>query len=92
LPAATFPSALVIDPLNPATLYVGARIAGVFKSTDGGASWTSANSGLPASQGVSIGPLVIDPLNPATLYAGTSNAGVFKSADGGATWQPTGSD
>lgn len=72
-------SALAIDPLTPSTLYA-ATPGGVFKSTNGGASWRA--SGLS-----SVSSLVIDPLTPTTLYAGSG--GVFKSTDGGANWNPT---
>jgi photosystem II stability/assembly factor-like uncharacterized protein len=79
-------SALAIDPLTPTTLYAGTS-GGVFKSTDGGASWSA--SGL-----INVAALAIDPLTPTTLYAGTSNVGVFggvfKSADGGVSWNSTG--
>ena len=39
-------NALAIDPSNPATLYAGTERGGVFKSTNGGSSWTAVNSGL----------------------------------------------
>ncbi|MGZ8239169.1 MAG: WD40/YVTN/BNR-like repeat-containing protein [Methylobacter sp.] len=65
---------LVIDPLNPATLYAGGE--GVFKSTDSGASWQVVNSGLPPNLGVNV--LAIDPLDGATRYAGTNGHSVFK--------------
>src|SRR5206468_3434009 len=39
-----FVAALVVDPLNPTTLYAGALGSGMFKSTDGGGHW--ANAGL----------------------------------------------
>ena len=39
-------SSLVIDPRNPATLYIGTYANGVFRSTDGGATWSEFNSGL----------------------------------------------
>jgi len=51
----------------------------VFKSTDGGASWSTAN----ISNGVLV--LVIDPVTPTTLYAG-AGGGVYKSIDGGGIW------
>jgi len=77
-------SALAIDPLTPTTLYAGTP-GGVFKSTDGGTSWSA--SGL-----VNISALAIDPLTPTTLYAGSSVlGGVFKSTDGGVSWNATGS-
>jgi photosystem II stability/assembly factor-like uncharacterized protein len=82
---------LAIDPQNTTTLYAGTS-AGLFKSTDGGASWTEANSGLPAG----IVSLVIDPQNTSTIYAAIYssaylNGGVYKSTDGGANWKLTNS-
>src|SRR5438034_770926 len=78
--------ALAIDPQSPATLYVavqGDRVySDLYKSTDGGGSWTAANTGLPATYGA----LAIDPQTPTTLYAGTSSQGLFKSTDGGVSW------
>jgi hypothetical protein len=59
---------------------------GVFKSTDGGESWTAINTGLTST---SVNALAITPSTPVILYAGTSSGGrgsVFKSADGGASW------
>jgi len=72
----------VIDPQTPSTLYAGTS-GGVLKSFDGGASWITANSGLPA---FSIKTLAIDPQTPSTLYAGTWGESVFKSINGGAFW------
>jgi uncharacterized repeat protein (TIGR01451 family) len=73
--------ALVFDPSNPQTVYV-ATSSGVFKSTDGGGTWT--RTGLRED----VGALAIDPTNPATLYAG--GVAVFKTTDAGATWVATG--
>src|SRR5207245_2023532 len=83
--------ALAIDPVTPATLYAGTYLGGVFKSTDGGGSWSAVNSGLPYYPSNPYYPevfaLTIDPQTPATLYAGTTLCGsVFKSTDGGGSW------
>jgi photosystem II stability/assembly factor-like uncharacterized protein len=59
------------------------QTAGVFKSTDGGAHWSPANTGLTNT---SIQALAVDPSNPATVYAGTAAGGVFKSVDAGGSW------
>ncbi|MBI4663229.1 MAG: IPT/TIG domain-containing protein [Verrucomicrobia bacterium] len=76
--------ALAIDPSAPATLYAGAdHGGGVFKTTDGGATWSA--SGLAARQ---VFCLVIDPTNPQTVYAGTDR-GVFKTSDGASSWAAT---
>lgn len=87
--------ALAIDPTNPATLYAGTLGGGVFKSSNGGTSWSAINNGLDTSFVVSA--LVIDPTTPATVYAGTGNGlvsggdagGVFKSTNGGESWTAT---
>ena len=84
-------SALAIDPQAPATLYVGSEFActggfrgpGVFKSTNGGATWISVNAGLTNTF---VRALAIDPKTPTTVYAGTDGGGVFKSTDGGGSW------
>jgi photosystem II stability/assembly factor-like uncharacterized protein len=66
--------------------------AGVLKSTDGGRTWTKANSGL---QNLYVGTLFMHPENPRILLAGTGNnqyyhnAGVYLSTNGGTTWQQT---
>jgi hypothetical protein len=77
-------SALAIDPSHPATLYAGIYYSGVYKSTNGGRSWSPANTGLTATY---VQALAIDPSNPATLYA-TIASKVYKSTDGGGSWSP----
>jgi photosystem II stability/assembly factor-like uncharacterized protein len=57
-------------------------MAGVFKSTDGGSSWSGASRGITCAE---VGSLVVDPSDPANLYAATP-VGIFKSTDSGATW------
>jgi hypothetical protein len=62
---------LAINPQNPKILYAGTP-AGLFKSTDGAATWQLSNSGLP-TPAQSAGPVIslaIDPLTPGTIYAG----------------------
>jgi photosystem II stability/assembly factor-like uncharacterized protein len=64
---------------------------GVFRSSDGGATWTPANRGLSdgsensSVEGVTC--LAIDPAHPSTIYAGRTVEGVVKSTDGGAHWR-----
>jgi photosystem II stability/assembly factor-like uncharacterized protein len=75
---------LVIDPITPRTIYVGAA-GGMFKSIDAGGSWNPINNGLTSTE---IGSLAIDPTNPQIIYVGTSDSGMFKSVDAGNTWNP----
>ncbi len=62
---------------------------GVFKSTDGGATWTHLTSGIPA---VEASDIAIDRQNPSTVYAaignifGNAGNGVYKSTNAGETW------
>ncbi len=73
-------NALVIDPAIPTTLYAGTKVAGVFRSLDGGATWAPMNDGLFSNEtlgysGLWINSLVLDPAD-GVLRAGTAN-GVF---------------
>src|SRR5262249_50287952 len=78
-------AAVVVDPHAPTTVYAaeaalqGNAAGGVFKSGDGGATWSNAGSIT-----VAVRALAIDPLQPQTLYAGT-DAAVLKSTDGATT-------
>jgi photosystem II stability/assembly factor-like uncharacterized protein len=68
-----------IDPAAPSTLYVGTD-SGVYKSTDGGGSWTLLSRG-PADWV----PALVVPA-PCTIYAESMGKGVLVSDDGGASW------
>ena len=66
--------------VNPVQSTLGARP--LWKSTDGGATWTPLDDlpfALPRA-------LAVDPSNPRTLYMATLDLGLFKSVDAGATW------
>ena len=85
-------NSIQIDPFNPMTVYA-LTANGCFKSTDGGADWTSASSGLgvvyPSTYGSPASQLAVDPLHPGTLYIG-GYAGVYKTTNGAANWTLTG--
>ena len=79
-------TALAIHPTEPSTIYAGSG-GGVFKSTNGGRTWTPMNNGLTNRN---VTALVINPSTPSTLYVAVSTvsngSGVYKSTDGGSNW------
>lgn len=76
--------AFAMEPTDPRTLYASARDGGVFKSTDGAATWSLASDGLEGRPALALA-LAHDPKTAGTLYAGTSQ-GVFRTTNGGARW------
>ena len=101
-------SDLIADPKNPNMLFAGmwqyrrtgwsstsgGPEDGLFKSIDGGATWTRLHgSGLPAETMGRIG-LAISPANPQRIYAmiETKHGLLWRSDDGGARWQMTTTD
>ena len=100
---------IAIHPSNPDTLYVAAMghlystnaERGVFKTTDGGATWTKS---LFINDKIGVIDLVMDPSNPSVLYAaaydkerkpwqivnGGPESGIYKTTDAGANWKRLG--
>ena len=85
------------DPHNADTLYCGVEPAALFKSTDGGESW-SLNRGLfdhphrtqwqPGGGGLCLHTILPDPSNEKRIFVAISTGGVYRSDDGGASWAP----
>jgi hypothetical protein len=86
-------SAIAIGPAGSNTIFVGAAQGGVWKSTNGGTSWTP----LTDSQcSLAVGAITLDPVDPNIIYVGTGEpnfsgdsyygCGALRSTDGGATW------
>ena len=94
---------LAMDPSNPSVLYAGlwqanrtpwmlvsgGKGSGMYKSTDGGDTWTeiTRHPGLPAGLWGNIG-ISVSGANPRRIYAiiEANEGGVFRSEDAGATW------
>jgi len=81
-------------PGDPNTVYVGTAAGGVWKTTNGGTTWTPIFEKQPT---LSIGDLALEPGNPDVVYVGTGEAntrnsvsfgrGMYKSTDGGRSWR-----
>lgn len=98
-------SGIAIHPGNPAELYVGvlgplwgdSEERGVYKTSDGGQTWTNVLAGM---KDTGCSDLFMDPKDPNVLYAafwqvrrtaysfssGGSNSSLYKTTDGGKTW------
>jgi len=66
------------------TILAGSYGNGMYRSADGGATWSPTNEGLTASAFRCIVP---DPLDPGAILAGTEPGRLFRSTDGGRTWR-----
>ena len=71
---------IAVAPTSPLTLYAGGDV--LFRSTDGGETWSQVGSGL---EGWSATFLVVDPWMPTTVWACTG-AGLIRSTDSGGSW------
>lgn len=85
---------IAANPTNANVIYVAAAGGGVWKTINGGTSWTPLTDGQST---LFMGAIALAPSSPNTIYAGTGEAnnsgdsfygrGVLKSTDGGTTWK-----
>ncbi len=84
---------------NPNIVYAGGAAGGVWKSTNGGLTWTPVFDDQPVA---SIGAIAVAPSNPDVVWVGTGEGnprnsvsvggGVYRSLDAGRTWTHLGLD
>ena len=61
---------LTIDPHDPDVIWVGTQfMGGLFKSSDGGKTWTRKTNGITIQDGLTFRGITIDPVDPQTIYA-----------------------
>jgi photosystem II stability/assembly factor-like uncharacterized protein len=72
---------VAVDPAHTTNVYVGSRGHGVWKTTDGGATWTDTLLPQPDVFSLAVSPA------DGSVYAGTEPSMLFKSTDGGGTWR-----
>jgi PKD repeat protein/photosystem II stability/assembly factor-like uncharacterized protein len=83
-------SSIIINPTNPDIIYLGtgdrdagdAPGIGVYKSTNGGASWSVSNTGMGSK---TVNMMIIHPTNSNIIIAATSG-GIYKTIDAGSSW------
>lgn len=81
-------TSIAVDESNLDHIIVGSPTGGVWKSLDGGNTWTGLTDNLA---NIDVYALAIDPLNSNTYYWGSNVGSIFRSTDGGATWALHGS-
>lgn len=84
---------IAVDPEDPSTFYLGHGTGGLWKTTNGGTTYSPL---MKEEKVFSIGAVAIAPSDPAVVWVGSGEAtdrnsagfggGVFRSTDGGATW------
>ncbi len=87
-------NAVRVHPTDPNTLFACTPASGLWKSTNGGASWTAISDAISA---LGCTDVAFSPTDPNTMYLLTGDGeaadvltlGVYKSIDGGTSWSPT---
>ncbi len=84
---------IAVDPRDSDHIYIGSASGGIWKSTNGGVTWSPI---FDDQHSASIGALAIDPLNPDVIWAGSGEGnprnsqsigtGIYKSIDAGRSW------
>jgi len=88
-------NAVAFHPTNTSIIWVGSPSGGLWKTTDGGATWSTGYDNFSV---LGVSSILITPSNPNIMYVATGDGdagdtrsiGVYKSTDGGATWAATG--
>ena len=86
-------SAIIVDYSNPVKILIGtgdrdagdAPGLGVYKSLDGGLTWSASKTGMGNQ---TVGKIIQDPTNSQVFLAATGG-GIYRSTDGGANWTQT---
>ena len=83
---------------DPDTVLAGVEDAALFRSVDGGSTWSelpglrehgSGPHWQPGAGGMCLHTILPDPRDPDRMLVAISAAGVFRTDDGGVTWRPT---
>ena len=75
---------LAVAPTDPAIVYAGAYLGGLYRSTDAGSTWSRV--AIAEIGRDTVDALAFAPGGSSVVYAGTESKGIFKSTDGGLHW------
>jgi photosystem II stability/assembly factor-like uncharacterized protein len=78
------PTCMAGDPLTPGRVWCGTYEGGLFRSDDGGESWSPA--GLTGER---LTAVAVSPVERGAVWAGTEPSAVWRSREGGPGWEPT---
>ncbi|HTA37833.1 MAG TPA: hypothetical protein VK760_02095 [Candidatus Acidoferrales bacterium] len=99
IPTAGKTNAYASDPKHPGVIYLASgrgtgletySSGGIFRTTNGGASWQPVVTGLTDTSGMIdsvVNSLWMDPSDASTLLAATEYDGIFRTTDRGASWR-----
>lgn len=82
---------------GPGVVYAGVEASGLFRSDDGGDTWSEVASlrahpthatWNPGNGGKCLHSIALDPANPERMYVAASTGGIYRSEDAGTTWGP----
>ena len=88
-------NSMTVDPSDADIVYIGAPSGGLWRSTDGGDSWSPLTDNLPT---LGVNGIAVHPDDSGVIYIATGDGhgnsnygmGVLKTTDGGTTWSTTG--
>jgi photosystem II stability/assembly factor-like uncharacterized protein len=84
------------SPHDAETVFAGVEDAALFRSEDGGRTWTelaglrthsTGRNWAPGAGGMCLHTILIDPADPRRMYVAISAAGAFRTDDGGESWK-----
>ena len=79
---------IAIHPYYPERIYMSILLGGIYKSIDGGESWSNITDNLPyVNNYILFSGIAINPQNPENVYVYSFDYGIFQSHDGGNTWE-----
>lgn len=86
---------IAFHPTNSNIIYIGLPAGGMWRTTNGGTSWTCLTDGMPS---IGVSGIAVHHIHPNIIYiltgdgdaSDTQSIGVLKTTDGGVTWYPTG--